>query len=251
MCIRDSTVSSLTGAQFQEANLMFESVTGNVELSYSDLNGFGEVENSNGYITLQSSSVTDITEGKEITWRFTVNNVWEDTEEVKIYAGQKATNGVNGLPSAIVLAPPGGNAVENDVGITTFSILNDDGVAQDLDAGNTNRNLRLTGSIRLEALAVSPDPLSYFTVVEERSINSTGENPVFEWSEIANQSGTISGDFDWTVDLGPTTAGDHVYRFRITGYEGGDTVCPGSEFRPDNDCAIPFNLTVAINRYFT
>ena len=238
------TVSALTGAQFQEANLMFESVTGNIELSYSDLNGFGEVENSNGYITLQSSSVAVISEGKEITWRFTVNNVWEDTEEVKIYAGQKATNGVNGLPSAIVLAPPGGNAVENDVGITAFSILNEEGVAQNLDAGNTNRNLRLTGSIRLEALAVSPDPLSYFTVVEERSINSTGENPVFEWSEIANQSGTISGDFDWTVDLGPTTAGDHVYRFRITGYEGGDTVCPASEFRPDNDCAIPFNLTI-------
>jgi len=59
---------------------MFESITGNIELSYSDLNGFGEVENSNGYITLQSSSVTDISEGKEITWRFTVNNVCEDTE---------------------------------------------------------------------------------------------------------------------------------------------------------------------------
>ncbi len=242
--ITTHTVSALTGAQFQEANLMFESVTGNIELSYSDLNGFGEVENSNGYITLQSSSVTDISEGKEITWRFTVNNVWEDTEEVKIYAGQKATNGVNGLPSAIVLAPPGGNAVENDVGVTVFSVLNEEGVAQNLDAGNTNRNLRLTGSIRLEALAVSPDPLSYFTVVEERSINSTGETPVFEWSEIANQSGTISGDFDWTVDLGPTTAGDHVYRFRITGYEGGDTVCPASEYRPDSDCAIPFNLSI-------
>ncbi|MGB2037408.1 MAG: hypothetical protein ACPHX8_02995 [Candidatus Poseidoniaceae archaeon] len=242
--ISTHTVSSLTGAQFQEANLIFESVTGNVELSYSDLNGFGEVENSNGYITLQSSSATDITEGKEITWRFTVNNVWEDTEEVKIYAGQKATNGVNGLPSAIVLAPPGGNAVENDVGITAFSILNDEGVAQNLDDGYTNRNLRLTGSVRLEALSVSPDPLSYFTVVEERSINSTGETPVFEWTEIANQSGTISGDFDWTVDLGPTTAGDHVYRFRITGYEGGDTVCPASEYRPDEDCAIPFNLSI-------
>ena len=242
--ITTHTVSALTGAQFQEANLMFESVTGNIELSYSDLNGFGEVENSNGYITLQSSSVADISEGKEITWRFTVNNVWEDTEEVKIYAGQKATNGVNGLPSAIVLAPPGGNAVENDVGITVFSVLNEEGVAQNLDAGNTNRNLRLTGSIRLEALAVSPDPLSYFTVVEERSINSTGETPVFEWSEIANQSGTISGDFDWTVDLGLTTAGDHVYRFRITGYEGGDTVCPASEYRPDSDCAIPFNLSI-------
>ena len=101
---------------------------------------------------------------------------------MKIYAGQKATNGVNGLPSAIVLAPPGGNAVENDVGITAFSILNDEGIAQNLDAGNSNRNLRMTGSVRLEALSVSPDPLSYFTVVEERSINSTGETPVFEWS---------------------------------------------------------------------
>ena len=241
--ITTHTVSALTGAQFQEANLMFESVTGNIELSYSDLNGFGEVENSNGYITLQSSSVADISEGKEITWRFTVNNVWEDTVEVKIYAGQKATNGVNGLPSAIVLAPPGGNAVENDVGITVFSVLNEEGVAQNLDAGNTNRNLRLTGSIRLEALAVSPDPLSYFTVVEERSINSTGETPVFEWSEIANQSGTISGDFDWTVDLGLTTAGA-TYRFMLDGYEGGDTLCPPSPIVSDSDCAIPFNLSI-------
>ena len=116
------TVSSLTGASFQEASLIFESQTGTIELAYSDLNGFTEVENSNGYITLQASSPADITEGKEITWRFTVNNVWEDTQEVRIYAGQTAANGVNGLPAAIVLAPAGGNAVENDAGLTSFSL---------------------------------------------------------------------------------------------------------------------------------
>ena len=86
----------------------------------------------------------------------------------------------------------------------------------------------MTGSVRLESIDVAPDPLSYFTVVEERSINSSGETPVFEWTEIANQTGTIGGDFDWTMDLGPTTAGEHYYRFRLTGYEGGDTVCPPS-----------------------
>ena len=238
------TVSSLTGASFQEASLIFESQTGTIELAYSDLNGFTEVENSNGYITLQASSPADITEGKEITWRFTVNTVWEDTQEVRIYAGQTADNGVNGLPAAIVLAPAGGNAVENDAGITSFSVFNEEGVSQDLDAGNSNRYVRMTGSVRLESLDVSPDPLSYFTVVEERSINSSGEEPVFEWTEIANQTGTIGGNFDWTMDLGPTTAGEHYYRFRMTGYEGGDTVCPVTEYRPDDACAIPFNLTI-------
>jgi len=242
--ITTHTVSSLTGSSFQEASLIFESQTGNIELAYSDLNGFTEVENSNNYISLQASSASDIVEGKEITWRFTVNNVWEDTQEVRIYAGQTAANGVNGLPDAIVLAPVGGNAVENDAGITLFSVLNEEGIAQNLDAGNSNRYVRMTGSVRLEALDVAPDPLSYFTVVEERSINSSGEQPVFEWSEIANQTGTIGGNFDWTMDLGPATAGEHYYRFRITGYEGGDTVCPASEYRPDDACAIPFNLTI-------
>ena len=238
------TVSSLTGANFQQANLLFESQTGTIELAYSDLNGFTEVENSNGYITLQASSVADVAEGKEITWRFTVNNVWEDTQVVRIYAGQTADNGVNGLPDALVLAPSGGNAVENDVGIISFSVLNEEGVVQDLDAGNSNRYVRMMGSVRLEALDVAPDPLSYFTVVEERSINSSGEEPVFEWTEIANQTGTIGGDFDWTMDLGPTTAGEHYYRFRVTGYEGGETVCPSASYRPDDACAIPFNLTI-------
>ena len=238
------TVSSLTGSSFQQASLIFESQTGIIELSYSDLNGFTEVQNADSYITLQASSATDISEGKEITWRFTVNNVWEDTQVVRIYAGQTAANGINGLPDAIILAPVGGNAVENDAGVTSFSVLNEEGVVQDLDDGNSNRYVRMTGSVRLEALNVAPDPLSYFTVVEERSINSSGEEPVFEWTEIANQTGTIGGNFDWTMDLGPTTAGEHYYRFRMTGYEGGDTVCPGSEYRPDDACAIPFNLTI-------
>ena len=166
------------------------------------------------------------------------------TQVVRIYAGQTAANGVNGLPDAIVLAPAGGNAVENDAGVTAFSVINEEGVSQDLDAGNTNRYVRMTGSVRLEALDVAPDPLSYFTVVEERSINSSGAEPVFEWTEIDNQTGTIGGDFDYTMDLGPTTAGEHFYRFRMTGYEGGDTVCPTSVYRPDSDCAIPFNLTI-------
>ena len=242
--VSSHTVSSLTGSSFQEASLVLESGTGTIELSYSDLNGFTEVENSNGYITLQASSAADITEGKEITWRFTVNNNWEDTQVVRIYAGQIAANGINGLPDAIVLAPAGGNAVENDAGVTSFNVINEEGVSQDLDAGNTNRYVRMTGSVRLEALDVAPDPLSYFTVVEERSINSSGEEPVFEWTEIDNQTGTIGGDFDYTMDLGPTTAGEHFYRFRMTGYEGGDTVCPTSVYRPDSDCAIPFNLTI-------
>ena len=238
------TVSSLTGASFEEAYLVFESMSGDIELTYSDVDGFTVVDNSNNYITLQASSVTDINDGKEITWRFVVNSVWDDTEQVRIFAGQTASNGVKGLPDSIVLAPVGGNAVENDVAITTFSVLNEEGIVQNLDAGNANRYVRMLGSVRLEALDVAPNPLSYYTVVEERSINNSGETPVFEWTEIANQTGTIGGNFDWTIDLGPATAGEHYYRFLLTGYEGGDTVCPSSEYRPDDACAIPFNLTI-------
>ena len=125
-----------------------------------------------------------------------------------------------------------------------FSVLNSEGIVQDLDLANTNRYVRMLGSVRFEALDVAPNPLSYFTIVEERSINSSGETPVFEWTEIANQSGTIGGDFDWTVDLGPAVGGEQYFRFRMTDYSGGETLCPPIEFRPDEDCAIPFNLTV-------
>jgi hypothetical protein len=80
--------------------------------------------------------------------------------------------------------------------------------------------------------------------LELRHINNTEGNVTTEWEEVANQSGVIGGDFDWTIDLGSTAAGEETYRFNIDGYEGGDTLCPSLSLRPDAECAIPFNLTI-------
>ena len=237
-------VSPFTGAQFAEAYLLIETQTGTVELTYSDVDGLTEVQNEGGLITVGIPGSTDISNGKEMVWRFTVSDAWEDAEIVQIFSGLTASNGVRGLPAALILNPETGNAIENDAGVRNFSVLNSEGIVQDLDLANTNRYVRMLGSVRFEALDVAPNPLSYFTIVEERSINSSGETPVFEWTEIANQSGTIGGDFDWTVDLGPAVGGEQYFRFRMTDYSGGETLCPPIEFRPDEDCAIPFNLTV-------
>ncbi|MDE0870224.1 MAG: hypothetical protein OSA21_07930, partial [Candidatus Poseidoniaceae archaeon] len=237
------TVSPLTGAGLAEATLTFESKTGDVVLSYSDALLFSEASDVGDLISLESSSVVDISDGKQITWRFVVNSNWEDTDEVRIYSGLIASNGVNGLPDATLLAPPGGNAVENDAIITSFQVLNNIGVVQDLDDGTTGQTVTVTGSIRLEDLSISPNPSGYFMVLEQKIINNTGGNISIEWISVANQSGIPSGDFNWAIDLG-MAAGQDTYRFRIDGYEGGDTLCPAAEYRPDSACGIPFNLSI-------
>ena len=134
------TVSPLTGAGLAEATLTFESKTGDVVLSYSDALLFSEASDVDDLLSLESSSVVDISNGKQITWRFVVNSNWEDTDEVRIYSGLIASNGVNGLPDATLLAPAGGNAVENDAIITSFQVLNNIGVVQDLDDGTNWSN---------------------------------------------------------------------------------------------------------------
>ena len=144
------TVDPLTGSSLAEATLSFESNTGNVILSYSDFLGFSEASDEDNLITLESSTYTDITNGKEVTWRFRVNPTWEDTETVRIYSGLIAGNGVNGLPDALLMAPVGGNAVENDAGLTSFSLHNSIGTIQDLDDGMSNQEIILAGSIRLQ-----------------------------------------------------------------------------------------------------
>jgi len=237
------TVSPLTGASLAEATLTFESKTGNVVLSYSDALLFSEASDVGNLLSLESSSVADISDGKQITWRFVINSNWEDTDEVRIYSGLIASNGVNGLPDATLLAPAGGNAVENDAIITSFQVLNNIGVAQDLDDGTTGQTVTITGSIRLEDLSISPDPSGYFMVLEQKTINNTNGNLSIEWISVANQSGIPSGDFNWDIDLG-MAAGQDTYRFRIDGYEGGDTLCPAAEYRPDSTCGIPFNLSI-------
>ena len=80
-------------------------------------------------------------------------------------------------------------------------------------------------------------------VLEQKYVNNTDGNISIEWLSVANRSGLPGGDFTWDVDLG-MAAGQDTYRFRIDGYEGGETLCPAAEFRPDSDCAIPFNLSI-------
>ena len=75
-----------------------------------------------------------------------------------IYANLVASNGVRGIPGAIVLDPTTGNAVENDIEITDFSLKNTADVVQDLTSANSSRYITLSGEIRLEDLEVSPDP---------------------------------------------------------------------------------------------
>ena len=238
------TVDPLTGSSLAEATLSFESDTGRIVLSYSEFLGFSEASDEDDLITLESSTYTDITNGKEVIWRFRVNPSWEDTETVRIYSGLIAGNGVNGLPDALLMAPVGGNAVENDAGVTSFTLQNSIGTIQNLDDGMSNQEIVLVGSIRLQDLDASPDPTSYYMTLELRHINNTDGNVTTEWEEVANQSGVIGGDFNWNIDLGSTAAGEETYRFKMSGYEGGDTLCPSLSLRPDADCAIPFNLTI-------
>ncbi len=242
--ITTHTVDPLTGSSLAEATLSFESNTGNVILSYSDFLGFSEASDEDNLITLESSTHADIVNGKEVIWRFRVNPNWEDTGTVRIYSGLIAGNGVNGLPDAIIMAPIGGNAVENDAGITSFTLQNSIGTIQDLDDGMSNQEIKLVGSIRLQDLDASPDPTSYYMVLQLLHINNTAGIVTTEWEEVANQSGVIGGDFNWNIDLGSTAAGEETYRFKIDGYQGGDTLCPSPSLRPDADCAIPFNLTI-------
>ena len=235
-------VSSLTGASLSEATLTFESKTGDVVLS--SIGGlFSESSDPLDLISLESSSVSPISDGEQITWRFIVNSNWEDTDEVRIYSGLIASNGVNGLPDATLLAPAGGNAVENDAVITSFQVLNNIGIVQDLDDGTSGQTVNVVGSVRLQDLSISPNPSGYFMVLEQKSINNTGGNITIEWNQVANQSGTPNGDFNWDIDLG-MAAGQDTYRFRLDGYEGGDTLCPAAEYRPDSSCGIPFNLSI-------
>ena len=217
-------VSSLTGASLSEATLTFESKTGDVVLS-SIAGLFSESSDPLDLISLESSSVAPISDGEQITWRFIVNSNWEDTDEVRIYSGLVASNGVNGLPDAALLAPAGGNAVENDAVITSFQVLNNIGIVQDLDDGTSGQTVNVVGSVRLEDLSISPNPSGYFMVLEQKTINNTGGNISIEWDQVANQSGTPNGDFNWDIDLG-MAAGQDTYRFRLDGYEGGDTLCP-------------------------
>ena len=238
------TVDPLTGASLNEAWLTFESESGYIKFAWSDFMSFSEASDENNYVQLEStSSVADVTNGKEITWHFRVNPDWDDTEAVRMYAGLTTTSGVNGLPDAILLDPAVGNAVENDAGITSFELQNSIGAPQALIGAESGQDINLIGQIRLQDLNEAPDPSLYFLVLELKHVNTTDGNITVEWEEVANRSGVIGGDFNWNIDLGDA-AGSETYRFAVRGYEGGDLLCPPSQYNPDETCAIPFDITI-------
>jgi hypothetical protein len=238
------TVDPLTGTSLSEAWLTFESESGFIKFAWSDFMSFSEASDEHDYVTLEStSSAASITNGYEITWHFRVNPEWDDTSTVRVYSGLTTSNNINGLPDAVLLDPAVGNAVENDAGITMFELQNSIGVAQALTGAESGQDINLIGQIRLEDLSEAPDPSSYFLVLELKHVNSTDGNITIEWEEIANRSGVIGGDFNWNIDLG-NAAGSETYRFALRGYEGGDLLCPPSQYNPDETCAIPFDITI-------
>lgn len=240
------SIDGATGTTLAEAGLLFESASGTVELAWSEVGGFEKRSDPGMYLTLETSTVADTTSpaGKEVTWRFRVNPAWEDAPTVRLYAFSVGANGVDGLPAAVLFAPTGGNAVENDAGLMSLSVLNANDEVQDLDAARSTRYMTLEGTVRLESLQVAPDPSTYYLVLEQQDVSNIDGNITISWNEIDNVSGPIGGDFSWPVDLGLGAAGEEVLRVRMGGYEGGDTLCPPSSLRPDDDCAVPFNVSI-------
>jgi len=235
-----------TGSTLDKCLLRLESKTGAVDLSYDDFNGFAEVNDPDNLISLQPSVATDTAQGKQVSWRFTINTNWEDAPDVRIFASLLAANGVEGLPSALHLAPAGGNAIENDAGIATFDLQNSAGESQNPDDARSNQLIRLTGTVRLENLDVSPDPSAYNLLVEEEVLNNTiPTNITYDWVEIDKISGPIGGDFDWLVDLGSDAAGEGKYRLLMSGYDKGTNLdLDGQPCFSNQTCAILFNLTI-------
>ncbi|MED5566738.1 MAG: hypothetical protein VX382_02675, partial [Candidatus Thermoplasmatota archaeon] len=117
------------------------------------------------------------------------------------------------------------------------------GAPQSLSGAESGQDINLIGQIRLQDLNEAPDPSAYFLVLELEHVNTTDGNITVEWEEVANRSGVIGGDFNWNVDLG-AVAGSETYRFAVRGYEGGDLLCPPSQYNPDETCAIPFDITI-------
>ncbi|MFL2961924.1 MAG: hypothetical protein ACJZ2K_02960 [Candidatus Poseidoniaceae archaeon] len=242
--ISTHSVDQSTGSTFVEARLRMESSSGVVELAFSELSLFTEAYDPHNLVTMESSTYTEAGDEMQVTWRFRINTAWEDTAELRLYASLIASDGVNGLPGAVVLAPVNGNAIENDAMISTFQLLNDAGVVQNLTSASSNQNIELVGTIRLEGLDISPDPTSYNLSLQRWDVQSINGSVVSEWVEVSNSTGIIGGNFNWEVNLGFTAAGQATYRFMLDGYEGGDTLCPPTPIVSDEDCAIPFNLSI-------
>jgi len=242
--ITTHAVAANAGSTLSQAWLTFETPNDYIKLTWSEFMSFAEDEDPNNHITLEAtSSVTDVGDSKQVTWQFRVNPTWDDTETVRIYAGLTTTSGVNGLPDAVLLDPSMGNAVENDAGLTMFQLQNSIGVQQPLTGAESGQDITIIGQMRLEDLAEAPDPSAYFLVLELRHINNTDGNITTEWEEVANRSGVIGGNINWSIDLG-SAAGSETYRFAVRGYDGGDLICPPAQYNPDESCGIPFDISI-------
>lgn len=241
------SVDSATGALLAAGKITFKTTEDSFSLGYDLATGWYKIGDDNNYVTLHPSSVASVVaDGQQIDWKFAVNPTWDDQSRVIILSETVADNGVIGMLSGISIDPANGNAVENDIMISDFKLLNSAGTEQQLVQAYSNQDINLKGNLTFESLSVAPNPASYFLVVEERGIEIDGEFTNITWTEIANRSGAIGGNFDWNVNLGLFASGLETYRFRAAGYEGGDTLCPPAEYNPDSDCGIQFNLSIDI-----
>ncbi|MEC7178786.1 MAG: hypothetical protein VXW28_05795, partial [Candidatus Thermoplasmatota archaeon] len=244
-------VVQTTGSTLSLGRLRFSFDDATFYLVYNNsLSSFEKVGDDNNRITLlpSSSSVSFGNEGgKQLTWKFMVNGAWNDTDVVSIFSETIANSGIIATFGGIRLDPAVGNAVENDAGITEFSIFNTAGIEQSLDDVNSNQEINLIGKIRLEDLdGEFPDPNSYRVIIEQRGIAIEGENTVVVWTEIANRSGFIGGNMDWNVNFGLFASGDETYRLRLVSYENGEIICPPDTYQPDSTCAISFDVSIDI-----
>ena len=241
-------VQSETGANLVSGRLQIQSVTNTLYMGYDVNTGFYELDDDFDYISLHpSSSVTSLPDDAiQVDWKFTVNGVWDDEKKMIILSETIADNGVIGMLSGISLEPEFGNAIENDILINNLTLYNSAGTQQQLSQAYSNQILKMSGNITFEDLLIAPNPSSYNIVVEEKGFEIDGQFTNITWTEIANSSGFIGGLFEWNVNLGMFASGLETYRFRITNYDGGDILCPPSEFSPDSDCAIQFNLSIDI-----
>jgi len=247
--ITSHQVSPTTGASLSECRIHFKTNTDSFYLVYNPVTGFGELNDDNNYITLHpSSSASNLAQsgGKEVTWKFTINSNWDDTDEVLLLSETVADNNIIGMLSGLKLNPDVGNAVENDITYDEVVLKNAAGVIQDPANAYSSQIITLQGNVTFEDVIISPAPSSYFMVVEERGFETDGQTTNITWTEIANRSGFIGGQFDWDVNLGTFASGTEVYRFRLTGYEGGDIVCASESSTIDSDCGTQFNLSIDI-----
>ena len=247
--ITSHEVSASTGASLSECRIHFKTNTDSFYLVYNPVTGFGELDDDNDYITLHpSSSATNLaqSDGKEITWKFTINSNWNDRDEVLLLSETVADNNIIGMLSGLKLNPDVGNAVENDITYGDLVLKNAAGVIQDPANAYSSQIITLQGNVTFEDVMISPAPSSYFMVVEERGFETDGQTTNITWTEIANRSGFIGGQFIWDVNLGTFASGTEVYRFRLTGYEGGDIVCASGSSTIDSDCGTQFNLSIDI-----